>query len=112
MIASPPLKEERRIWTWEGTALASVFGLGVLAWPLFSYGAIFMFDSPIENRTDELLRYTFAYVTWFYPALFAAAWMAYRIGRRRRVHRLVCDLAWCIPAIAPTYYIWFFRLRP
>jgi hypothetical protein len=97
-----------RIWSWEGIALAIVFGLGVLAWPMLSFGAIFLFDSPIKNHADELQRYTLAGVTWFYPALYAAAWIAYRMTRRRNVPRLLCDLAWCIPGITPACYLWFF----
>lgn len=105
------LKEGPRIWTWEGITFASVSGLGMLAWPLFSFGAIFMFDSPIKSQTDQLQRYAFVCLTWSYPVLFAAAWFAYRLARRRGVHRLVCDLAWSIPAIAPVYYFWFFSSR-
>ena len=105
---SLPAKEATRVWAWEGIASAIVFGLGVVAWPLFSYGAIFVFDSPVECRADEVRRYAFVYLTWFYPVLFGIAWVIYRFARRRNVHRVVCDLAWCVPAIAPAYYVWFF----
>jgi hypothetical protein len=29
-----------------------------------------MFDSPLQNRSDEVSRYTVAYFIWFYPVTY------------------------------------------
>jgi hypothetical protein len=108
MIARPTAPVKSPLWPWESILLMIVFGIGVLAWPLASYGAIFMFDASIRGRVDEWERYTFAYLTWFYPALFAAAFFLYRALRRRGAGRLASALAWALPALAPGYYVWYF----
>ena len=103
MTAKDPLK----IWTWEGKVAAAIFGLGLLAWPMFSYGAIFVFDSPIGSRRDELQRYAFVYLTWGYPVLFALGWFGYQLLRKKRASRPTSLLARALPAITPLYYLYF-----
>jgi hypothetical protein len=68
-----------------------------------SFGAIFMFDSPIQNRTDLVGRYTAAYFIWFYPATYAVTLLAYYLLRRCGVWRVVSCLAWGLPVAA--YFI-------
>ena len=88
-----------RIWRWEGRALAILFGIGVILWPFLSFGAIFMFDSPLQNRSDEVNRYTVAYFIWFYPVTYAATFLLYYILRKCRVWRWLSCLAWGLPVI-------------
>ncbi|MBU6229188.1 MAG: hypothetical protein KGQ93_05795 [Cyanobacteria bacterium REEB459] len=86
-----------------------VFGLGLLLWPFLSMGALFIFDSPIESRVDEIQRYTFLYLTVFYPALYGAGSILYWLLRRRlRGAGGAALFAWLIPALTPIYYVVFF----
>jgi hypothetical protein len=85
-----------------------IFGLGVLGWPVFSFGAIFMFDSPISGPADAAQRYAFAFLTWLYPLIYGAAWLLYRRMKKREMSESVRLLIWILPAIAPAYYVWFF----
>ena len=89
--------EKPRIWRWEGRVLAILFGIGVLLWPFLAFGAIFMFDSPMQNRQDELTRFTVAYFIWLYPVTYAATCLLYYIVRRRGVWRLASCFAWGLP---------------
>ena len=100
--ASPPI-EKPRFWRWEGRALAILFGIGVILWPLLAFGAIFIFDSPIQSRSDELNRYTLAYFIWFYPVTYAATCLLYYTLRRYGVWRLVSCFAWGLPVVV--YFI-------
>src|SRR5215469_5715794 len=95
--------EEPGVWHWEGIALAVLFGLGLILWPFMSFGAIFMFDSPIQNRTDLVGRYTVAYFIWGYPLTYVATLLAYYLLRRFGVWRVVSCLAWGFPVAA--YFI-------
>ena len=98
-------------WSIAARVISMILGLGVLVWPMFSFGAIFMFDAPIRSRTDEIERYTFVLLTWFYPILYGTAWFLYRYARARAVSEYVRLLVWMLPAIAPAYYFWSFN-RP
>lgn len=89
--------EKRRIFQGEGRALAIFFGLGLILWPFLSFGAIFMFDSPIESRSDLLRREAFAYFIWSYPLTYAATCIAYYLLRRFGAGRLVSCIAWGLP---------------
>lgn len=95
--------DKPRVWRWEGITLAGLFGVGLVLWPLLAFGAIFMFDSPLQNRSDEVSRYTVAYFIWFYLVTYAVALLAYYLLRRCGVWRVVSCLAWGLPVIA--YYI-------
>jgi hypothetical protein len=96
--ASFPIKKPRD-WRWEGITLATLFGVGLVLWPFLSFGAIFMFDSPLQNRSDEVNRYMVAYFIWFYPATYAATFFLYYILRRCSVWRWLSCLAWGLPVI-------------
>src|SRR5689334_5099945 len=65
------------IWRPEGRVLATIFGIGLILWPFLSFGAIFMFDAPIQSRGDLLHRTSLAYFIWFYPLTYAATLLAY-----------------------------------
>jgi len=95
--------EKPRIWRWEGRALAILFGVGLVLWPFLAFGAIFMFDSPLQNRSDELNRYTVAYFIWFYPITYAATCLLYYALRKCGVWRLVSCFAWGLPVVV--YFI-------
>src|SRR5882757_5130157 len=94
--ASLPIKKSRD-WRWEGRALAILFGVGLFLWPFLSFGAIFMFDSPLQNRSDELNRNTVAFFIWFYPVTYAATCLLYYLLRRCGVWRLASCFAWGLP---------------
>src|SRR6266704_2200822 len=83
----------------ETKVLAIVFGCGLLLWPFLSFAAVFVFDAPIRSQSDKLQRYTIAYLTWFYPFLYGAAWAIYLGLRRLRAGRVASSLAWALPAI-------------
>jgi hypothetical protein len=89
--------EERNVWYWEGAVLAVLFGLGLILWPFMSFGAIFMFDSPIQSRSDEVGRYTVAFFIWGYPVTYVATLVAYYLLRRFGIGRVVSCLAWGLP---------------
>jgi hypothetical protein len=95
--------EKPRVWRWEGRALAILFGIGIVLWPFLSFGAIFMFDSPMQNRSDELNRYTVAYFIWFYPVTYATTGFLYYVLRRCGLWRWLSCLAWGFPVIV--YFI-------
>jgi hypothetical protein len=97
MTSASSLTEKPRVWRWEGRVLAILFGIGLLLWPFLSFGAIFMFDSPMRNRSDEVNRFTVAYFIWFYPVTYAAAGLLYVILRRCGVWRVVSCFAWGLP---------------
>lgn len=99
MTSSLLATEKPRIWRWEGRALAILFGIGVILWPLLAFGAIFIFDSPLQNRSDEVGRYTVAYFIWFYPVTYAATGFLYYILRRCGIWRWLSCLAWGLPVI-------------
>jgi len=92
-----------RVWRWEGITLAGLFGVGLVLWPLLAFGAIFIFDSPLQNRSDEVSRYTVAYFIWFYPVTYAAAFLLYYTLRRCGVWRWLSCLAWGLPVMV--YFI-------
>jgi hypothetical protein len=87
-------------WPWEGRALAVLFGLGLILWPFLSFGAIFLFDSPIQSRSDLVGRYTVAYFIWFYPLTYALTLLLYYVLHRYGVWRLLSCLAWIFPGVA------------
>lgn len=91
------------IWRWEGRALAILFGVGLVLWPFLAFGAIFMFDSPMQNRSDEVSRYTVAYFIWFYPVTYGVTFLSYYVSRRCGVWRSVSCMAWGLPLVA--YFI-------
>ncbi len=95
-------------WSIAGWILAVVFGLGILPWPFLSMGALFIFDSPIESRIDEIQRYTFLLLTVFYPVLYGAGFLLYWQLRRRSVGEGTALFSWLIPALTPAYYVFFF----
>jgi hypothetical protein len=97
--ASEPTEKER-IFEGEGRVLAIFFGLGLILWPFLAFGAIFMFDSPIESRSDLLSREAFAYFIWGYPITYAATCLAYYLLRRVGAGRLVSCFAWGLPVAA------------
>jgi hypothetical protein len=92
----------------EAKVSALIFGCGLILWPFLSFGAIFVFDSPIRSQSDELRRHTIVYLTWFYPLLYGAAWAVYLALRRLHAGLLASSLAWALAAITPAYCIWFF----
>ena len=92
-----------RDWRWEGRALAILFGIGLILWPFLSFGAAFMFDSPLQNRSDEVNRYVVCYFIWSYPVTYAATCFLYYILRRCGVWRWMSCLAWGLPIIV--YFI-------
>jgi hypothetical protein len=89
--------EKKGIFQWEGAALAILFGVGLVLWPFLSFGAAFMFDSPLQSRSDELARYSVAYFIWFYPVIYSATILAYYLLRRFGAGRLVSCFAWGLP---------------
>jgi len=95
--------DKPRVWRWEGITLAGLFGVGLVLWPFLSFGAIFMFDSPLQNRSDEVSRYTVAYFIWFYPVTYVVTLLAYYLLRRCGVWRVVSCLIWGLPVAA--YFI-------
>jgi hypothetical protein len=103
MIIESTPTEETRIWPREGKALAKLFAVGLILWPFLSFGAIFMFDSPIQSRSDQLGRFTVAYYIWFYPVTYGTTCFLYYILRKWGVWRLVSCFAWGLPVI--TYFI-------
>lgn len=62
-----------------------------------------MFDSPLQNRSDEVSRYTVAYFIWFYPVTYVVTLLAYYLLRRCGVWRVVSCLIWGLPVAA--YFI-------
>jgi hypothetical protein len=100
MTSASPTAEKTRIWPPEGRAFATIFGFGLLLWPFLSFGAIFMFDSPIQSRNDLLSRYTVAYFIWFYPVTYGVTCLLYYILRRCGVWRSVSCFAWALPLVA------------
>ncbi len=86
-----------RIWTRAGKALAWLFGLGLVLWPFAAFGAIFIFDSPMQNRNDEVARYTVAYFIWFYPVTYLATYLAYYLLGRRGAWQSVRWFIWGLP---------------
>ena len=106
--------EERNVWYWEGIVLAALFGLGLILWPFMSFGAIFMFDSPIQSRSDEAGRYTVAFFIWGYPVTYVITLVAYYLLRRFGIGRVVSCLAWGLPVaiyfILSAYLTWQGRL--
>jgi hypothetical protein len=98
------------VWRWEGIALAVLFGLGLILWPFMSFGVIFMFDSPIQNRADLVGRYTVAYFIWGYPVTYIVTLLAYYLLRRFGVWRVASCLAWGLPVaiyfILSAYLTW------
>jgi hypothetical protein len=87
----------RGVWQWEGIGLAVLFGLGLILWPFMSFGAIFMFDSPIQSRSDELGRYTVAYFIWGYPVTYVITLVTYYLLRKFGVPRVVSCVVWGLP---------------
>jgi hypothetical protein len=102
--------EKPRIWRWEGITLAMLFGLGLLLWPFLSFGAIFVFDSPIQSRGDLSDRTALAYFIWSYPVTYGASLLAYYLLRRFGAGRVMSCLAWGLPIavyfILPTVVGW------
>lgn len=90
----------KRIWRWEGVTLAVLLGVGLLLWPFMSFGAIFMFDSPIQSLHDLAGRYTVAYFIWLYPVTCGITVLAYFILRRVGVWRLLSLAAFGFPVLA------------
>ncbi len=86
-------------WPREGRTLATLFGFGLVLWPFLSFGAIFIFDSPIQSRSDLVDRSTIAYFIWSYPVTYAAAFLAYYLLRRFGAGRLVSCFAWGLPVV-------------
>ncbi|MFM7470840.1 MAG: hypothetical protein LVS60_12350 [Nodosilinea sp. LVE1205-7] len=84
------------------------FGLGLLLWPFLSMGALFVFDSPIQSRIDEIQRYTLLLLTVFYPVLYGAGFLLYWLLRKRSIGEGMALFAWLIPALTPAYYVLFF----
>jgi hypothetical protein len=76
-----------------------IFGIPLVAWPLFSYGAIFLFDAPIESNKDELERMLMVYSVWFYPLFYLAGWIGSTILAKRKVKRVFVSLSSALPAI-------------
>ncbi len=96
-----------KLWYWEGKLAAVIFALGLLAWPFLCFGAIFVFDSPIRSRVDELQRYAFLYLTLAYPVLYAFGWFIYRHLRKKGFDRQISMTAWVFPSVLPAYYLYF-----
>lgn len=95
---SPPKKP--RAWRWEGTTLAVLLGFGLILWPFVSFGALFMFDSPIQSLHDLAGRYTVAYFIWLYPVTYGITVLAYYLLRRIGVWRLLSLVAFGFPVLA------------
>lgn len=102
----------RRKWSVAAYVIAAILGLGVLAWPLFSFMVIFAFDAPIKNPADEIQRYTIAFSTWFYPAFYASGFFLYHLSRKWRIGEMLSLTTWLQPALVPAYYVWFFFNSP
>lgn len=95
---------------WPGRALAMLFGFGLVLWPFLSFGAIFIFDSPIQSRSDLLARYSLAYFIWFYPVTYGATCLVNYLLRKCGVRRLFSCFAWGLPVVVyfilPTVVAW------
>lgn len=72
-------------------------GLFLLAWPLASYGAIFIFDAPIKGAGDEFTRNLMAYSVWLYPVFWLAALVVAVAGVKKRFRLSVIFIATAFP---------------
>lgn len=100
MTDAPGSAKRKRLLSWEGVALSVLFGMGLLLWPFLAFGAIFIFDSPIQSREDWLSRVTVAYCIWFYPLTYFATFGIYLALRLCGVWRLLSCQAWILPVVA------------
>ena len=50
-----------------------ITGILIAAWPIISFGAIFIFDAPMRSMTDEVSRYLFAFSIFLYPLIWNLA---------------------------------------
>ncbi len=66
----------------EGKILGRLFGVGLVLWLFLSFGAIFIFDSPIQSRSDEIGRYTVAFFIWSSPITCGLTFLLYFILQR------------------------------
>ena len=94
-------------WPWEGKAAAIVFGLGMLLWPILSFGAIFVLDEPPKDSGDELRKALLVWSTWAYPLFYLGGFLVYRRFRAWDFSRLSSFSAWVITFVVPAYYLWF-----
>ena len=68
------------------TAFCWLMALSLLMWPLFSFGAIFFFDSSIHSSLDGFCRYGMAYTIWLYPVyIFLLMRIFFRLSKRLRI---------------------------
>ena len=82
--------------------LVGIYGLGLLAWPQMSFGAVFAFDDPNANK---LLSWYIAASIWLYPAYVAAGFV---LGfYNRNPSAIVLALKTSVPLLSA---MWFFLI--
>ena len=91
------IKNETLFWI-----LSRFYGLGLLAWPIFSYVVIFAADDPDGNR---LFVSYLIYTTWLYPVFFT---IGYFWGHPKRNRSKVAILIkTSLPLFSAQWYITF-----
>ncbi|PTY03013.1 hypothetical protein DB347_22725 [Opitutaceae bacterium EW11] len=80
---------------------AILFGVLLLVWPLFAFGAIFIFDAPITSRGDAANRYLFAFSIWLYPILYFLSVLIARRLLKAGLGAWTILLPFLLPAVPP-----------
>lgn len=81
-----------------------LLGLGMLAWPIASFVAIFILDEPTRGAVDEARRYGMVGAVWGYPAFWGLGWVLFRVVANEG--RTGIALAW--PLVLPLAPVLFF----
>lgn len=81
--------------------LAAFYGLGLLAWPMMSVGAIFIFDNPPITAAYEYI----AFSIWLYPCYWIYGLILGWLSVRRGWHTVFVVLLTSVPMLSAMWYI-------
>jgi len=93
-----------------------VSGLGLIAWPMFVFASIFIFDAPFRSGIDAFVRYSAALATFVYPVVWGIALKFARRTTLRYDHAkplamwIATPYAWII-VIALLMFAWDYCAR-
>lgn len=80
--------------------LLSFYGLGLIAWPFMSFGAIFVFDDPNAN---PLFALYIAFSIWLYPLYF---YLGFRWGHHAKNKTLLAIITkTSVPLLSAMFFI-------
>ncbi len=80
----------------------TLFGLGLLAWPLLCYVTLFFWDAPGSEKRPEIFQAALA--IWTYPIFYFTGLIAGIAAHRRGVSAVAVIALACLPIIN---FFWF-----